>query len=191
LKLTTPAIFENDLSYVRRLDKRRIETIDLAVIHCTELPDLAAARSAGETIHYAKSRTGNSGHFYIERNGNTEQWVPLSRVAHHVKGYNERSIGIELVNQGRYPNWYDSRNQQMPQPYPAAQTDSLVGLLRHLQKELVNLVWIAGHEDLDTSRVPASDDSGASVRRKMDPGPGFPWQEVLEKIKLVKYLPRD
>ena len=98
-------INENLLPYAHRLVSRPTDSIDLVVIHCTELPDLATAREYGQYIHYPDSGTGNSGHFYIERNGNVEQWVPLDRVAHHVRNYNERSIGIELVNTGRFPDW--------------------------------------------------------------------------------------
>ena len=55
------------LPYVAALATRPVESIDLVVIHCTELPDLAMARQFGESIHYQASRTGNSGHFYIDR----------------------------------------------------------------------------------------------------------------------------
>ena len=70
------------------------------VIHATELPDMETAREYGERIHHDESRTGNSGHFYIDRDGRIEQWVPLDRVAHHVRGHNRDSVGIELVNGG-------------------------------------------------------------------------------------------
>ena len=45
-----------------------------------------------------------------------------------------------------------------------------------------SLQWIAGHEQLDTARVPASDDASIEVSRKLDPGPLFPWQDVLKAI---------
>ncbi len=96
-------IRQRPLPYVERLENRYTDEIDLVVIHCTELPDLAMARVYGEREHYPETRTGNSGHFYIDRDGRIEQWVPLDRVAHHVRGFNPHSIGIELVNNGRYP----------------------------------------------------------------------------------------
>jgi len=183
-------IVEKPLSYVSRLDARAESGCDLVVIHCTELPDLAAARDYAERIHYAKSRTGNSGHFYIERNGDTEQWVPIDRVAHHVRGYNSRSIGIELVNTGRFPDWLDSRNQVMPELYPAPQIAGLVRLLLHLSEKYRGLQWIAGHEDLDRVEVPATDEPGQWVRRKMDPGPNFPWAAVLAGVGLQRLRPQ-
>jgi N-acetylmuramoyl-L-alanine amidase len=34
--------------------------------------------------------------------------------------------------------------------------------------------------------VPATDDASRSVRRKLDPGPLFPWHEVLRDCGLVR-----
>jgi N-acetylmuramoyl-L-alanine amidase len=111
--MTEPVIHEKPLFYASNLEQRPLESIDLIVIHCTELPDLATAREYGERVHYSETGTGNSGHYYIERNGRVEQWVPRHRIAHHVRGFNERSLGIELDNIGRYPEWFDSRKQVM------------------------------------------------------------------------------
>ena len=176
------------LPYGTRLDERPLKRIDLAVIHCTELPDMALAREFAERVLY-DSGTGNSGHYYIDRDGTVFQYVTLQRVAHHVRGYNQRAIGIELVNTGRYPKWHDSRHQAMAEPYTEAQIASLIALLRKLQAELPSLVQIAGHEDLDSDTTSASDDPQVQVRRKRDPGPLFPWRSVLEAVKLERLLP--
>ena len=48
------------------------------------------------------------------------------------------------------------------------------------------LRWIAGHEELDTEQVPASDDPALQVPRKRDPGPLFPWAEVLAALPLER-----
>ena len=153
-----PAIHANPLPYAEKLQARSLDGVDLVVMHCTELPDLATARRFGEQIHYDASGTGNSGHFYIDRDGAIHQYVPLDRIAHHTRGANPRAIGIELVNTGRYPDWLDSRRQAMDEPYSDAQVDALVELLQSLEAALPALRWIAGHEDLDTTEVPASDD---------------------------------
>ncbi len=172
------------LSYTQRLEKRDPDRITLVVIHCTELPDLEMARMFGEKVHHSESQTGNSGHFYIDRDGSIEQWVPLSRVAHHVRGFNPQSIGIELVNNGRYPDWFQSTHQQMAEPYPQAQIDALATLLNHLTTQLPGLEDIAGHEDLDTAMLPSEDKPDVMIRRKLDPGPHFPWPEIMNKISL-------
>ena len=108
----------------------------------------------------------------------------MERIAHHVRGHNPRSVGIELVNRGRFPDWLDSRCQAMDERYPDAQIDALIGLLQQLCVELPALHHIAGHEDLDIERVPASDDPSKSVSRKRDPGPRFPWLRVLAAVPL-------
>lgn len=182
------AIQEHALPYVEQLLERRIEDIDLVVVHCTELPDLASARGYGERILYADTGTGASGHYYIDRDGRIERYVPPTRAANHTRGYNPRSVGIELVNTGRYPDWMDSRRQVMSEPYPEAQVAALLGLLAMLRNELPNLRWIAGHEQLDTAMVAASDDPTLQVHRKRDPGPMFPWPEVIAQSRLEPLL---
>ncbi len=180
------ACHADPLPYIDRLDARTPADIDLVVVHCTELPDLATARRYGERVLYPDSGTGNSGHFYVDRDGGVHAWVPVERVAHHVRGYNPRAIGIELVNRGRYPDWLDSRRQAMDEDYPDAQLDALVALLQQLCVDLPSLRWIAGHEDLDTEEVAASDDPARRVRRKRDPGPRFPWERVLAALPLQR-----
>lgn len=175
-----PRIRQRPLSYAERLDARDSSEIDLAVIHATELPDLETARAYGERIAHVESGTGNSGHYYIDRDGAIEQWVPLERVAHHVRGCNERSVGIELVNRGRYPDWLRSDRQDWPEPYPDEQIDALIKMLASLRTELPNLARIAGHDALDIELVPAADDPARKVRRKTDPGPAFPWERVVK-----------
>ena len=173
-----PAIVDAPLPYVAQLDPRSLAQVDLVVIHCTELPDLAAAREYGERVLY-DSGTGNSGHYYIDRDGTVLRYVPDDRIAHHVRGMNRRAIGIELVNTGRFPHWLDSRHQAMTEPYPQAQLDALSALLAQLREAFPALRQIAGHEDLDRARLPASDDPSREIARKCDPGPLFPWERVL------------
>jgi N-acetylmuramoyl-L-alanine amidase len=173
------------LPYEERLEARPLAQVDLVVIHCTELPDLATAREYGERVHY-DAGTGNSGHYYIDRDGTVHVFVRPDRVAHHTRGYNPRSVGIELVNTGRYPDWYDSKRQVMTEPYTPAQVDALLALLARLRAELPNLRHIAGHEDLDTAQVPATDDPAQLVFRKRDPGPQFDWARVVKESGLER-----
>ena len=64
-----------------------------------------------------------------------------------------------------------------------------MSLLAALKRQLPNLEFIAGHEDLDTATVAASDDATRSVFRKRDPGPLFPWPEVLAGCDLRRLQP--
>lgn len=184
------AVHDQPLPYVAKLPERPASAVTLAVIHCTELPDLATAREYGEKALY-DSGAGNSGHYYIDRDGAVYRYVPGTRVANHVRGWNAQSIGIELVNRGRYPDWFDSRRQTMTEPYTAAQIAALRALLTQLHHDYPNLREIAGHEDLDTARVAASDDPALTVPRKLDPGPLFPWDEVLAGSGLARIKPES
>ena len=186
-----PGILAWPLPYEGHLDARPLTQVDLVVIHCTELPDLTIAREYGERVLYPARAdggggTGNSGHDYIDRDGSIHAFVHPERIANHTRGYNPRSIGIELVNTGRYPDWFDSRHQAMDEPYTDAQIAALIALLNALCEELPNLQWIAGHEDLDTAQVAASDDPTRTVARKRDPGPLFPWAQVLAGVPLQR-----
>jgi N-acetylmuramoyl-L-alanine amidase len=181
-----PPVIRSPLPYERLLDERPRDRIDLVVIHCTELPDLAMARGFGEQVRY-DSGTGNSGHYYIDRDGSVHQYVAMERVAHHVRGYNPRSIGIELVNTGRYPDWLAAGSQAMRETYTEPQIAALVALLEYLRQELPSLKFIAGHEELDTTQVPASDDQQVLVHRKLDPGPLFPWERIMQAIALERF----
>ncbi|MBJ6982529.1 N-acetylmuramoyl-L-alanine amidase [Luteimonas sp. MC1572] len=178
------------LPYEHLLDTRPLSQVDLVVIHCTELPDLATARTYGERVLYPASGTGNSGHWYIDRDGDTVRYVAHDRIAHHVRGYNARAVGIELVNTGRWPHWLDSRHQAMDEAYPEAQLAALDVLLATLVADLPALRWIAGHEELDAGTVVASDDPAVLVQRKRDPGPLFPWARVLRATRLQR-LPQS
>ena len=178
-------IHDDPLPYIQALPERTADAVTRVVIHCTELPDLATARDYGEKVQHA-SGTGNSGHYYIDRDGTIHRYVPGTRMANHVRGHNPDSIGIELVNLGRYPDWTDSRHQQMTEPYPDVQISALCELLAQLRREFPALREIASHEELDTDLVPASDAPDRQVRRKLDPGPQFPWGEVLLVSGLVR-----
>lgn len=182
-------MFVDHLPYVNQLDRRSLASIDLVVIHCTELPDLATARVYGERVHHPDSGTGNCGHYYIGQDGRVEEWVPPDRIAHHVRAYNDRSIGIELDNLGRYPDWFDSGSQTMDHPYSKVQLDNLVRLLHLLRNAIPAICQISGHDMLDLERVQASDDPGLKVRRKVDPGPMFPWKKFVAATGLELMKP--
>ena len=179
-------IIPNPLPYGDRLESRDVRAVDLVVIHCTELPDLAMAREYGERIVHAGSGTGNSGHYYVGRDGRIERYVADERIAHHCFGCNARSIGIELVNLGRYPHWADSRHQRFAEPYPEPQVAALLGLLEQLRRQLPALRWIAGHAELDRRLEPASDDPAILLPRRLDPGPLFPWERIVPVCGLAR-----
>jgi N-acetylmuramoyl-L-alanine amidase len=168
-----PAVEDRFLPWIGELAARDTATVDTVVIHCTEEPTLEAARRLAES-----SRERIAGHYYIDRDGRVERWVPDDRIAHHAVGENARSIGIEIVNKGRHPEHLRSTAQRPLEPYPKPQLDALRVLLRTLQASLPRLRRLVRHSDVDRRLVPASDDPTLLVRRRIDPGPQFPWQSL-------------
>jgi len=165
-----------------------MDEINMIVIHATELTDMVEAREYGERILYS-NETGASGHYYIDRDGAIEQYVPDNRIANHTSGWNSRTLSIELVNRGRYPDWYHSDHQVMQEDYPDAQIDALILLVNELKSRYHSIQYTQGHEDLDTRMMPAENDPDIEVHRKMDPGPHFPWARFLEAVDLKKETP--
>lgn len=180
-------ILQQLVSYHQNLERRETTTLDLIVIHCTELPTLEMAREFSERILYPESQTGNSGHYYIDRDGNVIQYVEDDRAARHVIGHNVSSIGIELVNSGRYPHWFRSNSQTPTDPYTSEQIESLRNLLQLLKRKHPQVSKIARHSDLDVQEIPAEDDPDARIRRKIDPGPLFPWEQIVKYWALLSH----
>jgi len=176
----TIRIIDQLLSYNDHLEKRDVASLDTIVLHCTELPSLAMAREYGEKILYPESQTGNSGHFYVDRDGLIYRYAEENRMARHVIGQNLKTLGIEIVNTGRYPKWFYSNHQEFHESYSTEQLDSVRTLLADLKRRIPNIGKIARHSDLDTTWVPSEDKPEIQVRRRLDPGPLFPWDEFLQ-----------
>ena len=124
------------------------------------------------------SKCGISGHYYVDRDGKVYRYIEDNRIAHHVISYNQRSIGIEFVNFGRYPNWYSTETQVCTEEYSDAQIKTAVELMYYLKRNIPSLQLIRRHSDLDTRWVVSSNNTQKQVRRKIDPGPLFPWNKL-------------
>jgi N-acetylmuramoyl-L-alanine amidase len=84
-------------------------------------------------------------------------------------GYNKKSIGIELVNNG------DGLD-----PFPPKQISALIELLRRLKYSYnISVDKIKGHGEIDTRMEKCG---SISYKKKVDPGAAFPWQEVREAL---------
>lgn len=107
-------------------------------------------------------------HYVIGRDGEVAAGVPENVAATHATGWNQRSIGIELVNNG------DGTD-----PFPAPQLTALVQLVRAIRDRHPAILpaRILRHSDVDRSLFPAARFGGACAgyRRKLDPGDAFPW----------------
>lgn len=183
-------ITDNKLSYWLKLNARGTNELNMVVIHATELTDMVEARQYGERILY-DAGTGASGHYYIDRDGTIEQYVPDNRIANHTSGWNSKTLSVELVNRGRYPNWYHSDSQFMQEAYPDAQIEALIILVNELKNRYPSIKFTQGHEDLDTRKVPSDNDPEILVDRKMDPGEHFPWASFTAAVDLKKETPPE
>jgi len=183
-----PDIIDNKLPYWSKLGARTTDELNMIVIHATELRDMAEARKYGERVLYA-DKTGASGHYYIDRDGTVIQYVPDNRIANHTSGWNSRTLGIELINLGRFPNWYHTDFQKMEERYPPDQINALISLVKELKSRYPSIKFTNGHENLDTRLVPSQNEPEILVSRKMDPGAYFPWEQFTEAVKLIKKVP--
>ncbi|PTD96607.1 1,6-anhydro-N-acetylmuramyl-L-alanine amidase AmpD [Pseudothauera lacus] len=145
--------------------------IDLVVIHAISLPPDEFGGSAVEelftnsldcTVHPYYERLRDlrvSAHFFIRRDGELLQFVPVHARAWHAgascwqgrERCNDFSLGIELEG-------CDSR------PFEDCQYDRLAGLLALLRKAC-GVAAMAGHADI-------------APGRKTDPGPHFDWERL-------------
>jgi len=187
------------LPYHDKLKKRDPSDINLIVIHSTELSDMKEARFYAERILYPQNSknskghygdgTGAAGHYYVDRQGQITRYINDARIAHHVKGHNKKTIGIEVVNRGRYPQSHFSRNQNVKEEFPEAQIIALAQLINHLKEKYPGIKALAGHVDLDRRLVPANNAPHVLIRRKLDPGPLFPWEKISRMSGLKRIRP--
>ena len=107
-------------------------------------------------------------HYMIDRDGTLRASVPEGQLAHHVYRFSERSIAIELVNDG---NGID--------PFLDAQLAALVTLLRDIQQRRgIRRDGIKRHSDLDHGLLPCD----RKQRRKVDPGAAYPHESILDRV---------
>jgi N-acetyl-anhydromuramyl-L-alanine amidase AmpD len=154
----------------------RRRSVDAIIIHSLGGPDCQAGQ------HFYRAIDGDarawlarfnalpivSIHYIIGRDGDVAVSVPESLAATHAIGWNQRSIGIELVN-----------NADGVDPFPQAQIDALLRLVRDIRHRhpAVTPDRILRHSDVDHSHFPSWKHGAgcAAYRRKEDPGDAFPW----------------
>lgn len=139
----------------KNFDERRPVVI---VLHYTEQDSVEQSL---DTLRSRNSGGRVSSHYLLGKDGKIYQLVSDAKRAWHagagswgaITDVNNASIGIEIDNDGK-------------SPFPDAQIDSLIVLLRDLTTRLrIPPTQIIGHSDL-------------APTRKIDPGPMFPWKRL-------------
>ena len=164
-------------SDARRDGPPRTQAIDTVVIHSTGGPTChtrtgrpiwVAAGTLQANLRFIEAHPQLGIHYMIDRDGTLRKSVPEDQVAHHVFGHSGRSIAIELINDG------DGKD-----PFPAAQIDALVNLLRDIvRRRQIARSAVVRHSDLDLNPLPCD----PTQRRKVDPGAAYPHQQVLQRV---------
>ena len=162
----------------------RSRPIDAIIIHSLGGPDCLDGvvfhrrvdGTAAEWAAFFAKLPGVSIHYVVDRDGAIAVGLSESKIASHAIGWNTRSIGIELVNNG------DGMD-----PFPDAQLTALVRLVRDIRTRhpKVTPENIRRHSDVDRSSFPARKHGAACTkfRRKLDPGDAFPWPRFIEVIR--------
>jgi N-acetylmuramoyl-L-alanine amidase len=166
-----------DFAHARKSGSPRTEPITMIVLHSTggptcdtktNKPIWVSAGTMEENLRVIEAHPTLGIHYMIDRDGALRTSVPESQVAHHVLTYSGRSIAVELINDG------DGRD-----PFPEAQLDALVKLLRDIvARRGVSRDGIKRHSDLDRAMMPCD----KAQRRKVDPGDAFPFAAVLDRV---------
>ncbi|KAF1712709.1 N-acetylmuramoyl-L-alanine amidase [Pseudoxanthomonas kalamensis DSM 18571] len=132
----------------------------LIVLHYTEQD------SVEQSLHTLRNRNSGgrvSSHYLVGKDGSLYQLVSDEKRAWHagagrwgtITDVNSASIGIEIDNDGK-------------SPYPQAQIETLLKLLDDLcTRWQIPRSQVIGHSDL-------------APRRKVDPGPLFPWKQLAD-----------
>jgi N-acetylmuramoyl-L-alanine amidase len=173
----TALVFAAGDAQARRSGAVRALPIDMVVIHstggptCDDLTGQAIWVKAGtleDNLRQIEAHPVLGIHYMIDRDGSVRASVPEGQVAHHVYRFSERSIAIELINDG---DGIDS--------FPEAQLVALVTLLRDIQlRRGIRREGIKRHSDLDHGLLPCD----RKQRRKVDPGAAYPHESILDRV---------
>ena len=142
-------------SFWKSYDNRKLEEIDMVVIHHSA----TESGSPEAYAHYHVHQNGWPGigyHYVIGKDGEIVQTNRLSTVSYHTSGQNTRSIGICLTGN------YDTQSP------PEAQLDACVRLIKYLEKRLGQKLDISGHNQFSSKSCPGSKVSISGVRARVN-----------------------
>ena len=144
-------------------DARKLP-ISMIVLHYTGAPFRESLNAL--TNNGGKNRV--SSHYLVDEGGTIFRLVDETKRAWHagvgswngIRDVNSASIGIEIVNMGPLPGGKFH-------PFPTEQIDAVTALCLDIQSRH-KITDVVGHEDV-------------APRRKIDPGPLFPWKRLKDR----------
>ncbi len=158
--------------------KARSEVIDAIVLHA-----IAGPFCDKGVVKYSSARSGLlfwkdfferhavvGIHYIIDRDGSVVKGIEENLVANHAIGWNQRSIGIELINKG-------DGNES----YPKIQMLSLQVLVRKLMAKypFITVQNIVRHSDIDSRKFECG---SKFVKQKQDPGDAFDYTHFINDL---------
>jgi N-acetyl-anhydromuramyl-L-alanine amidase AmpD len=159
--------------------KNRNQAVDAIVLHAIGGPYCAnglvsnspAKGDARQWFAFFNSHPVLSIHYIIDREGVVLSHVPEHKIANHTLGWNGRSIGIELLNNGDHID-----------DYPKLQIQSLKKLVESVLARHPSLskTRVFRHSDLDKTILKCA---GVEYKRKQDPGLRFDYQGFIQSLK--------
>jgi N-acetylmuramoyl-L-alanine amidase len=153
------------------------KSTEYLVIHCTATP--ASMDIGSETVdrwHREQGWSAIGYHHVIRRDGTIERGRPLGSIGSHVKGYNNRSLGITLVGGS------DRTKQRAEDNFTAYQYDALRELLGVLTRTYPDAV-ILGHRDLSPDK---DGDGEVEPEEWLKSCPSFDARAWARKVGLAK-----
>lgn len=151
----------------------RNQSVDSIILHTIGGPECIKGKVVFRSItgsalrwkRYFENHKVLGIHFIIDRNGLLESSIPTNKVANHTLGWNQRSIGVELVNRG------DGK-----EPFSVGQIQTLVELVRILRVRYKSITpqRVLRHSDVDHTKFKCAN---LYVKRKQDPGFAFDYQK--------------
>ena len=150
-KIKTKPGIEASYEYSLRSSSRAKENVNKIILHHT------ATASAEETFDVLKQRD-LSVHYMIDKNGVIYYMVDEERLAYHASGWNDVSIGIEIINLGCKEDEYTD-----------AQYESIKMLINDIATRWPSISFdnehVIGHFQ-------------ATESGKWDPSPNFNWTKI-------------
>lgn len=165
----------------RNYTKADRERIDLVVIHDMEYPEKPSAAEWCADFFAGPNAPKASAHYCVD-NDSVVQCVRDEHIAWHAPGANHNGIGIEHAGYAKqsHDEWLDA--------YGLAMLEMSAGLVARLCRDYDIPVVRPSVADLKTGArgiVGHKDctDAFSGGKGHWDPGPGFPWEWYLDRVR--------